>query len=226
MQKSTVTPEEKAISGSASGQDWKPGFKPGADGWFDHIWPGQHLKKTWLSHFGLAVSSDVHSCGIQCSNTISHQVHDIEFMQIEIRVIEGLKVGNECLKSMHEVGAFLHFVLRNIPISHPPLMHLWVQLWDGKKMCPDKHNFFHLNLRLPLKQQHQFVVCVSIAVAHCLKIKGLSSKALTTAAWLPLRSSAGVWKFTGQPNKKRNLCTPNSSSGWVSLLQLSVSRSS
>lgn len=51
-----------------------------------------------------------------------------------------------------------------------------------KKMCPDKHNFFHLNLRLPLQLQRQFVVCVSIAVAHCLKIKGLSSKALTTAA--------------------------------------------
>lgn len=61
------------------------------------------------------------------TNTISHQVHDIEFMQIEIRVIEGLKVGNECLKSMHEVCAFPHFVLRNLPIyviARPPLMHL------------------------------------------------------------------------------------------------------
>lgn len=61
------------------------------------------------------------------TNAISHQVHDIEFMQIEIRVIEGLKVGNECLKSMHEVLAFPHFVLRNIPIyviTRPPLMHL------------------------------------------------------------------------------------------------------
>lgn len=47
------------------------------------------------------------------TNTISHQVHDIEFMQIELTVIEGLKVGNECLKSMHEVRAFPYFVLRN-----------------------------------------------------------------------------------------------------------------
>lgn len=61
------------------------------------------------------------------TDTISHQVQDIEFMQIEIRVIEGLRVGNECLKSMHEVRAFPHFVLRNIPIyviTRPPLMHL------------------------------------------------------------------------------------------------------
>lgn len=80
-------------------------------------------------------------------------------------------------------------------------------------MCPDKHNFFNLNLGLPLKQQQrQFVVCVSIAVAHCLKIKGLSSKALTTAPWLLLRSSAGVWKFTSHPKKWIiNLCTPKNS---------------
>lgn len=59
-------------------------------------------------------------------------------------------------------------------------------------MCPDKHNFINLNLHLPLKQQSQFVVCVSIAVAHCLKIKGLSGKSLdysgVTAARIPLRS--------------------------------------
>ncbi|KAM9843218.1 charged multivesicular body protein 6-A-like [Aulostomus maculatus] len=30
-------------------------------------------------------------------------VQDIEFMQIEMKVIEGLKVGNDCLKSMHEI---------------------------------------------------------------------------------------------------------------------------
>ncbi|TNM96792.1 hypothetical protein fugu_014948 [Takifugu bimaculatus] len=36
-------------------------------------------------------------------STLELMVHDIEFMQIEIRVIEGLKVGNECLKSMHEI---------------------------------------------------------------------------------------------------------------------------
>ncbi|KPP77218.1 hypothetical protein Z043_103378 [Scleropages formosus] len=30
-------------------------------------------------------------------------VQDIEFAQIEMKVIEGLKVGNDCLKKMHEV---------------------------------------------------------------------------------------------------------------------------
>lgn len=32
------------------------------------------------------------------------KVQDIEFIQIELKVIEGLKVGNACLKSMHEVS--------------------------------------------------------------------------------------------------------------------------
>ncbi|XP_012726469.3 charged multivesicular body protein 6 [Fundulus heteroclitus] len=38
----------------------------------------------------------------QISN-LEHMVQDIEFMQIEMKVIEGLKIGNECLKSMHEI---------------------------------------------------------------------------------------------------------------------------
>ncbi|KAM3597190.1 uncharacterized protein V6R79_001131 [Siganus canaliculatus] len=38
----------------------------------------------------------------QISN-LERMVQDIEFMQIEMRVIEGLKVGNDCLKSMHEI---------------------------------------------------------------------------------------------------------------------------
>lgn len=45
------------------------------------------------------------------------QVQDIEFMQIEMQVIEGLKVGNECLKSMHEVNTlsclFVFLVSKN-----------------------------------------------------------------------------------------------------------------
>lgn len=32
------------------------------------------------------------------------QVQDLEFAQIERKVVEGLKVGNDCLKKMHEVG--------------------------------------------------------------------------------------------------------------------------
>ncbi|XP_034047061.1 charged multivesicular body protein 6-like isoform X4 [Thalassophryne amazonica] len=38
----------------------------------------------------------------QISN-LECMVQDIEFMQIEMKVIEGLKVGNNCLKSMHEI---------------------------------------------------------------------------------------------------------------------------
>ncbi|XP_072298285.1 charged multivesicular body protein 6-like [Eucyclogobius newberryi] len=38
----------------------------------------------------------------QISN-LEQMVQDIEFMQIEMKVIEGLKVGNECLKHMHEI---------------------------------------------------------------------------------------------------------------------------
>ncbi|XP_029293947.1 LOW QUALITY PROTEIN: charged multivesicular body protein 6-like [Cottoperca gobio] len=38
----------------------------------------------------------------QISN-LERMVQDIEFMQIELEVIEGLKVGNDCLKSMHEI---------------------------------------------------------------------------------------------------------------------------
>ncbi|XP_030646439.1 charged multivesicular body protein 6-like [Chanos chanos] len=34
---------------------------------------------------------------------LERMVQDIEFAQIEIKVIEGLKVGNDCLKRMHEV---------------------------------------------------------------------------------------------------------------------------
>ncbi|XP_064814463.1 charged multivesicular body protein 6-like isoform X1 [Oncorhynchus masou masou] len=37
----------------------------------------------------------------QISN-LERMVQDIEFVQIEMKVIEGLKVGNDCLKSMHE----------------------------------------------------------------------------------------------------------------------------
>ncbi|XP_056264116.1 charged multivesicular body protein 6-like [Pseudoliparis swirei] len=38
----------------------------------------------------------------QISN-LERMVQDIEFMQIEARFIEGLQVGNDCLKSMHEI---------------------------------------------------------------------------------------------------------------------------
>ncbi|XP_023672702.1 charged multivesicular body protein 6 [Paramormyrops kingsleyae] len=34
---------------------------------------------------------------------LERMVQDIEFAQIEMKVIEGLKIGNDCLKKMHEV---------------------------------------------------------------------------------------------------------------------------
>lgn len=34
----------------------------------------------------------------------SPQVQSIEFTQIEMKVVEGLQIGNECLKKMHQVG--------------------------------------------------------------------------------------------------------------------------
>ncbi|XP_053468378.1 charged multivesicular body protein 6 isoform X2 [Ictalurus furcatus] len=37
----------------------------------------------------------------QISN-LEHMVQDLEFAQIEVKVLEGLKVGNDCLKKMHE----------------------------------------------------------------------------------------------------------------------------
>ncbi|XP_041937985.1 charged multivesicular body protein 6 [Alosa sapidissima] len=38
----------------------------------------------------------------QISN-LERMVQDLEFSQIEMKVIEGLKIGNDCLKKMHEV---------------------------------------------------------------------------------------------------------------------------
>nr|XP_057905786.1 charged multivesicular body protein 6-like [Doryrhamphus excisus] len=38
----------------------------------------------------------------QISN-LERMVQDIEFMQIELKVIEGLKAGNDCLRSMHQI---------------------------------------------------------------------------------------------------------------------------
>ncbi|KPP69736.1 charged multivesicular body protein 6-like [Scleropages formosus] len=34
---------------------------------------------------------------------LERMVQDIEFAQIEMKVLEGLKIGNDCLKKMHEV---------------------------------------------------------------------------------------------------------------------------
>lgn len=39
----------------------------------------------------------------RCFPFFLFQVQDIEFTQIEMKVIEGLKIGNECLNKMHQV---------------------------------------------------------------------------------------------------------------------------
>ncbi|XP_069786055.1 charged multivesicular body protein 6 [Narcine bancroftii] len=39
---------------------------------------------------------------VQISN-LEQMVQDIEFAQIEMKVIEGLKIGNDCLQKMHEM---------------------------------------------------------------------------------------------------------------------------
>lgn len=39
----------------------------------------------------------------KCFPCFLFQVQDIEFTQIEMKVIEGLKIGNECLNKMHQV---------------------------------------------------------------------------------------------------------------------------
>jgi len=36
------------------------------------------------------------------------QVHNLEFAQLEMTVVEGLKAGNEALKKLHEVHKHLH----------------------------------------------------------------------------------------------------------------------
>lgn len=88
-QESSPLAEEETLSRSTLGQDREPDKQPGAY--------GERLANCTdtQQHLG-----DAHSSSL-CS---SFQVQDLEFAQIERKVIDGLKVGNECLKKMHEVG--------------------------------------------------------------------------------------------------------------------------
>ncbi|CAJ0967178.1 unnamed protein product [Ranitomeya imitator] len=52
----------------------------------------------------------------QISN-LEKMVEDLEFAQIEMKVIEGLKIGNDCLKKMHEVGLSLRFGAGSVPVD-------------------------------------------------------------------------------------------------------------
>nr|XP_046196947.1 charged multivesicular body protein 6-like [Oncorhynchus gorbuscha] len=64
--------------------------------WLPHY---QHIELApldWLPHYQLLVPT------LSALSNLERMVQDIEFVQIEMKVIEGLKVGNDCLKSMHE----------------------------------------------------------------------------------------------------------------------------
>jgi len=89
-QQSAPPAEEEALPGSTAGQDGEPDREPGAHG--EHRRRPPEISPPWGYPPELA-------------NRFSlSQVQDMEFAQIEIKVIQGLKVGNECLKKMHEVG--------------------------------------------------------------------------------------------------------------------------
>lgn len=88
-QESSSLTEEETLSRSTLGQDREPDKQPGA-----HGERSANCTDT-QQRVGGAHSSSL------CS---SFQVQDLEFAQIERKVIDGLKVGNECLKKMHEVG--------------------------------------------------------------------------------------------------------------------------
>lgn len=87
-QKSSAVAEEEALPGPAPGQDGEPDRQPGAHG---------EERRSWWS---CCVRIQTNSSSLFCFS----QVQDLEFAQIERKVIEGLKVGNDCLKKMHEVG--------------------------------------------------------------------------------------------------------------------------
>lgn len=55
---------------------------------------------------------------------------------------------------------------------------------DNARVSTDKHTFFNMILGRGWSGRGSWWFCVSVAGAHCLKIKGLRSKALTTAVWL------------------------------------------
>lgn len=59
---------------------------------------GRHVlhSLSFLAERSMVIAANVHIC-------FPLQVQDLEFAQIEVKVLEGLKVGNDCLKKMHEV---------------------------------------------------------------------------------------------------------------------------
>lgn len=82
-----------------------------------NFWTRQKTRlATWNAWWVMATMCDgLESSGRNTTDSYSplclSQVQDLEFAQIERKVIDGLKVGNDCLKKMHEVGDTLFFSL-------------------------------------------------------------------------------------------------------------------
>ena len=64
-------------------------------------------------------------CVLFCSYL--HQVHDLEFAQVEQEVVKGLQVGNASLKKMHEVCIILKKFLKDISLD---INIIYIQLLD------------------------------------------------------------------------------------------------
>ena len=64
-------------------------------------------------------------CSLFCSYL--HQVHDLEFAQVEQEVVKGLQVGNASLKKMHEVCIILKKFLKDISLD---INIIYIQLLD------------------------------------------------------------------------------------------------
>lgn len=99
-QESAPLAEKETLPGSTSGQDGEPDRQPGAHG--EGSQGPTERQADRRRH-----DSETNSA------FCSLQVQDLEFAQIERKVIDGLKVGNECLKKMHEVRR------SNLPTAAP-----------------------------------------------------------------------------------------------------------
>lgn len=130
-QKSSAVAEEEALPGSASGQDGEPDRQPGAHG------------EEWRSWWSCCVWSQTNSSSLFCFS----QVQDLEFAQIERRVIEGLKVGNDCLKKMHEVGDGTFTSGASQALYHS---YRWVDRFSRVRWCQlKKWNELWMKLKMP-----------------------------------------------------------------------------
>lgn len=64
-------------------------------------------------------------------DNLEKMVSELEFSQIQAKVVEGLKIGNESLKKMHEVIAVFYFDATLNPPILTPKQQLTLSLWGG-----------------------------------------------------------------------------------------------